>query len=143
DGEEPPPAAPPETEADPVSGPVSGTVLVVEDDALFRGLMAEVLEAEGYRVLTASEPAEARGLCSGRLEAVDLLVSDLVMPGGNGVELASELRGRYPDLRVILMSGYSGDELASRDLDEVQAEGFLEKPFDVSSLLRMVRSVLS
>jgi CheY-like chemotaxis protein len=120
----------------------SETVLLVEDDGLFRGLLQSVLEANGYRVLAAGGPPEAMNLFVASARTVDLLVSDLVMPGGSGIELAGALRARTPGLRVVLMSGYSDEALASRDLDNSAADAFLEKPFAIEELLRTVRAVL-
>ena len=126
----------------PKTSPAAGSVLLVEDDAMFRGLVREVLEAAGYEVLEAADPASARALSAGHDGAVDVLVSDLVMPGGNGAELAIEMRRAHPALRVILMSGYSGDALSSRQLDRSTADTFLEKPFPIDELLRRIRLVL-
>ena len=120
----------------------SETVLLVEDDELFRGLVQSVLEASGYRVLAAADPESAGELCVAAPDGVDILVSDLVMPGGNGAQLAARLRLHHPGLRVILMSGYSDESLASRELDDATADAFLEKPFSVDRLLREIRRVL-
>jgi PAS domain S-box-containing protein len=120
----------------------SETVLLVEDDEMFRGLVQSVLEASGYRVLAAGDPEAAAALWTTASDGVDVLVSDLVMPGGNGAELAARLRSRHPGLRVILMSGYSDESLASRELDDATADAFLEKPFSVDRLLREIRLVL-
>ncbi|MDY7095447.1 MAG: PAS domain S-box protein [Acidobacteriota bacterium] len=139
---EPPSAAASQPELPSPSATTLATVLVVEDDDMFRNLLGEVLESEGYEVLTAREADEALNLCGQGLEAVDVLVSDLVMPSGNGVKLSAELRSRYPHLRVILMSGYSDEALAGRDIDKELADAFLEKPFDISTLLRTVGAVL-
>lgn len=122
--------------------PCTATILLVEDDKLFRELIHEILEARGYRVLGAADPQAARALCAEAPEAPDVLVSDMVMPKGNGEELAAELRSRYPELRVILMSGYSDESRASRELDDSAADAFLEKPFPVDDLLRTIRSVM-
>jgi PAS domain S-box-containing protein len=122
--------------------PCSETVLLVEDDEMFRDLVLEVLEAEGYQVLAAGDPEAALARCDSHEGAVDLLVSDLVMPGGSGVDLAGQMRARYPGVRVILMSGYSDDALASRDLDDSAADVFMEKPFPIDELLGKMRGVL-
>ncbi|HEX6202209.1 MAG TPA: PAS domain S-box protein, partial [Thermoanaerobaculia bacterium] len=134
------PAAEP---APPAAVAEAETVLLVEDDTMFRGLVHEVLAAAGYEVLEAGDPEQALAVCAERHGDVDVLVSDLVMPGGSGADLAVALRARYPGLKVILMSGYSGDALASRQLDEAPADAFLEKPFPIDDLLRHIRGVLS
>jgi len=125
-----------------VRGRPSERVLLVEDDDMFRGLVREVLARAGYEVLEARDPEEARSSCREAGASVDVLVSDVVMPGGSGVELAAELRSRFPGLRVVLMSGYSDEALASRDLDEAAADDFIEKPFSLDELLRRVRLVI-
>jgi PAS domain S-box-containing protein len=119
------------------------TVLVVEDDDLFRGLMQEVLEGRGYTVLAAPHPHAALALCSAEAtRGIHVLVSDMVMPGGSGMELAAEMRCRFPDLRVVLMSGYSNEELTARELDDSPADAFMQKPFPIEALLDNIRSVL-
>lgn len=119
------------------------TVLLVEDDDMFRDLVSEVLESNGYRVLAADCPATAAPMCREPRIEVDVLVSDLVMPDGNGVDLAARMRSRYPRLRVVLMSGYSDEDLAPRELDESTADEFLHKPFSIGSLLEAVGRVLA
>jgi PAS domain S-box-containing protein len=118
------------------------TVLVAEDDDLFRGLIREMLEDAGYAVVSSADPAAALEAAAGHAAAVDLLLSDMVMPGGTGSELAQRLKGRYPALRVVLMSGYTDDDLARRDADGDAADAFIAKPFSVGALLRLVRTVL-
>jgi two-component system cell cycle sensor histidine kinase/response regulator CckA len=142
-GEEAEPAAGPEEAATAGDGGKSpGTVLLVEDDDMFRGLLRQVLESQGYQVLAAENPAAALALAA-RSGAVRLLVSDMVMPGGTGVDLARQLAGRYPEMKVILMSGYTDDALASRAADRTTADAFLEKPFATQDLLRLIRELLS
>ncbi len=117
------------------------SVLLVEDDAMFRGLLAEVLADQGYEVLAAGEPKEALALCDAREVPVDLVVSDLVMPGMTGDTLVEQLQGRYPGIRAILMSGYSDEHLEER----VRTDGSLpmmRKPFSTKELARRVREVL-
>jgi PAS domain S-box-containing protein len=120
-----------------------GTILLVEDDDMFRGLLCQVLENQGYRVHAAENPAAALRLGDAHGDAIDLLLSDMVMPGGTGAELAIKLGSRYPALRVVLMSGYTDDALASRAADSTIADAFLEKPFATQDLLRLVRELLS
>jgi FixJ family two-component response regulator len=66
----------------------------------------------------------------------------MVMPGGTGADLAGKLRGLYPAMKVILMSGYTDDALASREADLTVADAFLEKPFATRDLLRQIRELL-
>ena len=122
--------------------PESGheTVLLVEDETAVRDLARRMLELAGYSVVSASSGEEAERLF-GDLGSVDVLVTDLVMPGMNGRELADRLRRGRPDLCVVLMSGYSQDAEA---LDGLRAAGaaFVEKPFTSSALVSEVRGVL-
>jgi two-component system cell cycle sensor histidine kinase/response regulator CckA len=141
-------AAPEDDVAAPmVTAPVASTagaetVLLVEDDEMFRDLLAEVLAAQGYSVLTAAEPAEALVARDQHEGVIDLLVSDMVMPGGmTGSDLARQLTERAPEMKVILMSGYTDEDLAERDVGG-HTELFLQKPFSTKSFLGSVREVL-
>jgi PAS domain S-box-containing protein len=119
------------------------TILLVEDDDMFRGLLRQVLEGQGYQVLVAENPAAALDLVEARSAAIQLLLSDMIMPGGTGVDLAGRLAGSHPEMRVVLMSGYTDDALASREADRTTADAFLEKPFATQDLLRVIRELLS
>ncbi|HKI06048.1 MAG TPA: PAS domain S-box protein [Thermoanaerobaculia bacterium] len=121
----------------------SETILLVEDDDMFRGLLRQVLESQGYRVLVAENPAAALEVVAAHGDAIQLLLSDMVMPGGTGVDLARELSSVYPEMKVTLMSGYTDDALASREADRTLADAFLEKPFATQDLLRLLRELLS
>jgi PAS domain S-box-containing protein len=113
-------------------------ILVVEDEPGVRAIVREVLEDQGYVVEEAAEPLAALELFE-EDRAFDLLVSDVVMPGMNGVQLAGRLLERRPGLRVLLMSGYpshGGVDLASL------GAAFLQKPFGTDALVRKVRGVL-
>jgi PAS domain S-box-containing protein len=122
---------------------VRETILLVEDDDMFRGLLQTVLETRGYKVLAAANPAEALELAAAYGKAVQLLLSDLVMPGGKGVDLARRLGAQDPELKIILMSGYSDELLASRDRARTSfGKAFLEKPFANEDLLRLMRKLL-
>jgi len=118
------------------------TVLVVEDFDRVRALAQKVLVRQGYRVLTAQSGREAIHLASTCDERIDLLVTDVVMPGMSGPELARALHTIRPDTPVVYMSGYTGDVLGQRGVDPAEAV-FLEKPFTPTSLARTVREVLA
>jgi PAS domain S-box-containing protein len=118
------------------------TILLVEDDEMFRGLLRQVLESQGYRVLAAESPTAALELAAVHGDAIQLLLSDMVMPGGTGASLAHKLSSQYPNLKVALMSGYTDDALASREADTTTADAFLEKPFATQDLLRLIRNLL-
>jgi CheY-like chemotaxis protein len=115
------------------------TVLVVEDDPMVRAVTTRALVSGGYRVLVAGEGAEALKLA--RQQRVDLVVSDVVMPGLDGPTLVKALRAESPSLRALLVSGYTHDVLEDHD---VEASGlqFLTKPFTGQGLLTKVRAVL-
>jgi len=119
----------------------SETVLLVEDDPMFLELLGEVLESNGYTVLSAGDPAEAIEICERAPNPVDLLVSDMVMPGMSGSELARRLLERHPEMRVLLMSGYTDEALEDRGvLDDDRS--FLQKPFGTKDFIRIVREIL-
>ncbi|AUX43293.1 sensor histidine kinase [Sorangium cellulosum] len=115
------------------------TVLVVEDDDAVRKLIVEVLERRGYGVLSASSGEEALdALAHDGVEAIDLLLTDLVMPGMNGRELAERALAIQPRARVLYMSGYADDVLAGVDGELVM----LQKPFTPETLAQRVRDML-
>ncbi len=119
----------------------SETVLLVEDEQALLELGTRVLEGAGYRVIPMSNPLEAvERVRAGGLECT-LLVTDLVMPGLNGIELYHQVHALRPALRVLFVSGYPSGTL---DLESQSARGraFLQKPFTRASLLRKVREVL-
>lgn len=120
--------------------PVGGheTILVVDDEPTILVALAQMLRAMGYRVLTASDGLRARRVFEDARGAVDLLLSDVSMPGGSGVDLAKDLLERSPTLRVLLMSGYL-DAASSQALPRT---GFIDKPFTRTSISRRIREVL-
>jgi PAS domain S-box-containing protein len=115
------------------------TVLVVEDDPSVRQLVSAALERQGYEVLTAPAPAEALEWYGGGAKQIDLLVTDVVMPGMGGRELADRLGYVYPRLRVLYTTGYAGDPLF---VESATYAHLLEKPFSPGDLIRKVRDVL-
>ena len=135
------PVKPPEVAAETASDRGAETVLLVEDDEMFRELLEEVLAANGYTVLTAAGPDAALTLREDYSGHVDLVVSDMVMPGMTGLELARELHERHPEMRVLLMSGYTGEDLAQRGVED-HAAPFLQKPFSTGELLAKVREIV-
>jgi len=115
-------------------------VLVVEDDAEVRRYVEVVLKRFGYRILVAESPAAARRLASGSA-TIDLLLSDVVMPGRTGPELAEELSRDRTDMRTLFMSGYARRGGSPRLA--VPASKLLPKPFTASALLDAVRDVMA
>ncbi len=118
----------------------SGRVLVVEDRQVVRELARDVLEAEGFDVVAAAGGDEALEIAA-RAGCFDLVLTDVVMPRMNGLELASSLRARFEGLPVIYMSGYTDDVLAASALAE-PTTAFLRKPFANAELVEKVRELL-
>lgn len=117
------------------------TVLVVDDDAMMRTLVGRTLRAEGFQVWTASGAPEARqvlGRLSGQL---DLILTDVAMPGGMGPQLAAEVRQAHPRVRLLYMSSYSRKDLLGHGID-LGTDDLLAKPFIPARLLEQVRSAL-
>ena len=129
----------------PPPAPVQGgseTILVVEDETAVRRLMCRILERHGYRVFAAETGAAALVVWREHRAIIDLLVTDVVMPGGiDGRELANHLRAEKPSLKVIHCSGYT-DEMLGPDSPLQDARSFLAKPFDHPAFLRRVRDCL-
>ena len=118
----------------------SETILLVEDEAPVRAIARRVLSAAGYQVLEAADAAQARRLAEEHAGRIDLLITDVIMPGTRGPELAEELAGRAPGLRVLFISGYSPDSLIQRE--GVPGRGFIQKPFTPQAFRDKVRQVL-
>jgi PAS domain S-box-containing protein len=116
------------------------TVLLVEDESTVRALTTTVLERSGYRVHAVASASEALALLVTRMDSIDLLVTDVVMPGMSGTELARQVGAMRPALPVLFISGYS--EESSGQLGSSGAVAFLAKPFTPDAIVRAVRSVL-
>jgi len=117
------------------------TLMLVEDDAAVLRAAQRILESAGYQVLAANGPAAALAMEAGHEESIDLLVTDVVMPGMNGNKLAERVRLHRPDLAVLFISGYTENAITRHGvLDE--GTHFLPKPFGRLELLAMVREVL-
>lgn len=126
--------------SDPESPPP--TILVVEDEQEVRALARDVLEMNGYQVLEALDVADATRLAQTHPGTIDLLITDVVMPGTSGPELARRLRVHRPGLRVLCMSGYPESE--DRRIDgEAGWTAWLQKPFTPDVLMRKVRDCLT
>jgi two-component system, cell cycle sensor histidine kinase and response regulator CckA len=125
-----------------VGGRVSGQlVLLVEDEASIRANVRDCLQHLGYRVLETDNGATALRICEEREGQVDLVVTDLVMAGKSGHELARELAERYPGIRVLFMSGYTEDSASRREI-LLRGSPFLQKPFSVADLAKAVQETL-
>ena len=117
------------------------TILLVEDENALREITASILQSAGYGVIDADTPAKAIQLADTHPEPIHLLLTDVIMPHMNGVELSKRLKASRPDLKVIFASGYGGDELA-RQLSVATDAVLLSKPFSKNSLLALVYAVL-
>jgi PAS domain S-box-containing protein len=121
--------------------PGGETILLVEDEPLVRELSRDMLERQGYRVVLASDAKEAERM-SANAGSFDLLITDAVMPGITGVELARRIRASHPGLKVLFISGYT-NEPAERDETGGEGAAFLQKPFSADSLGCKIRQILS
>ena len=117
-------------------------MLVVEDEAAVRKLAARILQNGGYEVITTGSPEEALEMCAAGEAHIDLVLSDMIMPGMSGPQLSSGIKNVRSDLAMLFMSGYPGDVIAQgRDLDpELQ---IVMKPFTEDQLLAAVREKLN
>jgi len=125
----------------------SGTILVVEDNRLVANVVQQVLQSQGYEVLTAASGAEALTLCREHASDISLLLCDVVLPDFRGSDVALSIFQLNPQIEVLFTSGYPLDSLYSRGLlwPEILENGsasFLRKPFWPKELLAMVDSVL-
>jgi DNA-binding response OmpR family regulator len=118
------------------------TILLVDDEAGQRNLMRNTLQAEGYAVLESSDYAEALAVHGRHRGAIDLLLVDLSLPGGNGYELSKAILSLAPDVKVLFMSGQAGAALCKFLGMDVTDQQFLQKPLVIPDLLNRVRSVL-
>ncbi|NPV87776.1 MAG: PAS domain S-box protein [Anaerolineae bacterium] len=119
----------------------SETVLLVEDELPLLEMAADTLSELGYVVLTANSPGDALRLVQGEDSAIDLLITDVIMPGMNGRELAEQLRALQPQMRCLFMSGYTADIIANHGMLE-EGVSFIQKPFTLDGLASSVRRAL-
>ncbi len=119
--------------------PGTGTILLAEDEPLLRELGETILTQAGYKVLTAGSSESLRSLIADHPGEVDLLLTDVVMPDISGPELVRIGRARWPNVRVLFMSGYADDELQDLDRDA----GFIQKPFTPGELTAKIAEILA
>jgi PAS domain S-box-containing protein len=117
------------------------TILIVDDEEMIRALIREALLFEGYHVLEAGDPEKALCISKHYEHPIHLLVSDVVMPGMNGRELADKLISERPHLRLLFISGHTANLLMRNGIDNLDGR-FLQKPFSTSRLLEKVRLAL-
>src|ERR1700729_4061515 len=119
-----------------------GTILLVEDEEGLRSLNARGLRSRGYTVIEASNGVEALEALEEKDGAIDLVVSDVVMPEMDGPTLLKTMRGKNPDLKIIFVSGYAEDAF-EKSLPENQQFAFLPKPFTLSQLVAAVKETMT
>jgi PAS domain S-box-containing protein len=117
------------------------TILLVEDDELMRGLTKQMLEEHGYTIVEAADGKAALEIAASNHRTIDLLLTDVVMRGMNGPELSARLRASSPGLKVVYMSGYTGELIAEHDFLQPGVT-LLEKPFTRSALLTTIDKTL-
>jgi two-component system, cell cycle sensor histidine kinase and response regulator CckA len=118
------------------------TVLVVDDEPVARRVAFRILSEQGYRVFEAADTDEALHVLTHARGRVDLVVLDVVMPGSDGVELASAILSEWPDQRILFMSAYPAEVLARHGLADLHVP-FLAKPYTRTEVLTKVREVLA
>jgi PAS domain S-box-containing protein len=116
-------------------------IVLVEDEESVRVVTRQILQNNGYTVLTAADGEEALRLCRERRERIDLLVSDVVMPGLGGRELSERLLTLHPEMKVLFLSGYTDDAVVRHGILQEEVN-FLQKPFSPLALVQKVREVL-
>jgi len=119
----------------------SETVLAVDDDPHMIDLLEELLNSSGYKVLSAASGEEALAMAASHLNTIDLLLTDVMLPGMKGQELAKKLLNSCPDVNVLFMSGYLCPSMAHGN-SEKGFQAFIQKPFSPNALLRKMRKIL-
>jgi CheY-like chemotaxis protein len=124
------------------SQPGSETILLVEDEENLRGAIQDFLQQKGYTVLAAGDPVEALEIFRSKGDAVQLLITDMVMPKMRGADMAAILKQEQPTLKIVYMSGYTekwteGESISSK------GDAYLQKPFRLVDLAVKIREVLS
>lgn len=136
-----------EPEAEPKTGTArladgqGETILVVDDEAGIRNLISKILRREHYRVLEAGSATEAAAIAAAHGDAIQLLVTDVMLPDRNGRQLAEKLVEVLPKLKVMYISGFTDDESVRAGAFPKGAR-FLQKPFTLGALLETVRETL-
>jgi two-component system, cell cycle sensor histidine kinase and response regulator CckA len=125
-----------------LDAPGPATILLVEDNPDVRKLMTDALRSLGYVVLETADGEEALLMAEKHAQPIDLLITDIVMPGLSGFDIAKQLSGDRPGMRVLYVSGYADHESATRALADHTA-GYLQKPFVLSELAQKVKAMIS
>ena len=133
----------PETPIETVKNQFSGNeqILLVEDEVSLNRMVSTMLKRYGYRVRQAFNAEEALAIYRKENRQIDLIITDVVMPGMNGIEMMEELTAQYGDIRVIYMSGYTDNEMIQHGLME-QGLHFLQKPFTPEQITKKIREIM-
>ncbi|HET9129875.1 MAG TPA: response regulator [Terriglobia bacterium] len=115
------------------------TILVVEDEQLLLELLKEMLEGEGYRVLTATDGNQAVDMYRNEMKRISLVLSDMGLPSMGGWEVLRQLKGINPDVKVILSSGFM-DTKVRQDMLKSGAQDFIQKPYTPETVLEQIRN---
>ncbi|HBG06791.1 MAG: histidine kinase [Geobacteraceae bacterium GWC2_58_44] len=132
----------PEDRATPQAPTVSETILLVEDEEMLLWMATRLLEQMGYGVIQAHSPEAAISLCEGNDQSIDLILTDVVMPGMNGSEMVNRIRAIRPELKVLFMSGYTAEIVAQRGIVD-EGMHYIQKPLDMNRLNEKIREVLA
>jgi two-component system cell cycle sensor histidine kinase/response regulator CckA len=124
-------------------GPENKVVLVVDDNDELREFVKQALELSNYNVLDAPDGDATMALLEDT-KALDLVLCDVILPGVKGPDLVQKIRGLFPDVKSIFMSGYVSEDIVNQDVEEILAAGglFLQKPFPTRKLLEAVYNML-
>ena len=118
------------------------TVLLVDDDDGVRAILRHVLRAAGYQVILANSGADALRQLAEHARPVDIVMSDMMMPGMSGRDLAARVRADHPGVAVVLMSGYAADHL-NEDDPAWKDTAFIQKPFDRHTILTVLGDLMA
>ena len=121
--------------------PISSTIMVVEDEAMVRDLAENILKRQGYQVLSADSGADCLRRLTDHSGPLDLLLTDVIMPGMNGRDLYRAVRRQFPQVHVLYMSGYTDDVILHHGVLE-EGIHFIQKPFSVDGLIAKVGQIL-
>lgn len=124
------------------NGQDNQTILLVEDDDDLRMGFSTLLRKKGYRVLVSKNGAEALEICEDYKGSIDLLLTDMMMPGVSGYELAQKIMALRKNLLVLYMSGYTNDALENSGIENTGLQNFIQKPFNTKTLIAKVQEVL-
>jgi len=135
------PKKPEVPQTQPASKDKEYTILLVEDQEMVKDLVTEILEDEGFKVITAYNGLNALDVTNDYDDHIDLMLTDVIMPEMNGRELAVRMKVEKPQLKILFMSGYTGEEMRNRGVLE-PGTNFIQKPFSPDSLVEKVKEVL-